>query len=56
MRCSNCAHHDLVTIELTIAEEQVVFHRCPRCDARTWANADGRMSRDGVLELVRASR
>ena len=56
MRCSNCAHHDLVSITLTIADEPVAFFRCPRCDARTWEGREGAMSREVVLELVRSSR
>ncbi|MBI2168770.1 MAG: hypothetical protein HYU28_04605 [Actinobacteria bacterium] len=56
MRCSNCAHHDLVAIQLTIASEEVAFYRCPRCDARTWTGSTGELTRDGVLELVRAGR
>lgn len=56
MRCSNCTHHDLVAIHLTISGELVAFHRCPRCDTRTWSGPAGELTREGVLELVRASR
>ena len=56
MSCAYCANHDLVTIQLTIASEDVVFHRCPRCNARTWSGSSGELTRDGVLDLVRASR
>lgn len=55
MHCSTCAH-DLVAVHLTISSQEIAFYRCPRCDTRTWAGAAGEMSREGVLELVRASR
>lgn len=55
MHCTNCTR-ELVTINLTIASERVAFHRCARCDTRTWVRADDEITRDGVLELVRASR
>lgn len=56
MHCTNCANHDIVEIHLTIADEAVAFQRCPRCDSRSWSGPGGEMSKDGVLELVRAGR
>jgi hypothetical protein len=56
MSCTTCTNDDLVAIHLTIAAEQVALFRCPRCDTRMWSGPDGEMSRDGVLELVRAAR
>lgn len=56
MHCSTCANHNLVAINLTIASRGVTLYRCPRCDSRRWAGDEGEMTRDGVLELVRASR
>jgi len=56
MRCSMCSTDALVAIHLTISAEDVSLYRCPRCDTRQWSGPGGEVSREGVLELVRASR
>lgn len=56
MNCAHCANDDLVSIQLTISTEEVEFYRCPRCDTRTWAGERGELSKDRVLDLVRAGR
>ena len=56
MRCTHCATTDLVVIHLTISDENVALYRCPRCDVRMWSGVEGAMSKEGLLDLVRASR
>lgn len=56
MRCANCANHRLVAIRLVISSEPVSLHRCPRCDTHTWSGREGELTRESVLELVRAGR
>lgn len=56
MTCAHCTNEDLVSIQLTISTEEVAFYRCPRCDTRTWVDERGELSKDRVLDLVRASR
>lgn len=56
MRCRRCANRNLVAIRLTIATNEVSFHRCPRCEAKAWTGPTGPLTRERVLELVRAAR
>lgn len=39
---------------MRIAEREVTFRRCGRCEAQSWETADGPVPLGRVLDLVRA--
>ena len=55
MHCSRCSKAALVEIRMRIAEQDVTFRRCHRCEAQSWETADGPMPLVNVLELARTS-
>lgn len=59
MACSGCtgsAQSDVITIRMRIADEEVTFRRCGKCEANVWEDGEGRISLEEVLELARVSR
>ena len=52
--CANCSSSDLVTVTLTLSEEQVAFDHCRRCEHKTWHANGVPVGLDHVLQ--RASR
>lgn len=53
MRCSTCAKGALIEIRMRVAEAELTFRRCGRCDAKSWEDAEGPIPLGRVLELVR---
>ncbi|HEY7106218.1 MAG TPA: hypothetical protein VH986_07430 [Acidimicrobiia bacterium] len=53
MRCPRCSKSTLVEIRMRIAEREVTFRRCGRCEQQSWETADGPIPLGHVLELAR---
>jgi len=53
VRCPRCSKTTLVEIRMRIAEREVTFRRCGRCEAQSWETAEGPMPLVQVLELAR---
>jgi hypothetical protein len=53
VRCPRCSKSTLVEIRMRIAEREVTFRRCGRCEAQSWETAEGPMPLGEVLELAR---
>ncbi len=34
--CTGCAKQALITIRMRVADAEIVFHRCAKCEANTW--------------------
>jgi hypothetical protein len=45
-----------MTIRMRIAEQDLVFRRCPACESNTWTSDGGVLSLAKVLDRVRAGR
>ena len=56
MVCTGCAGANVIAIRMRIAGEEIVFHRCNRCETNRWEAPTGVISLDEVLELARAGR
>lgn len=56
MQCGRCAKGRLVEIRMRIADNDVVFRRCGRCEAQAWEGAEGQLSLKRVLDLARVPR
>lgn len=54
MQCARCAKPAMVEIRMRVAERDVTFRRCGRCEAQTWETADGLVPLTHVLDLARA--
>jgi hypothetical protein len=54
MRCPSCTKGSIIEIRMQIAGEELTFRRCGRCEAQSWATADGHVPLSRVLELARA--
>jgi hypothetical protein len=39
---------------MTVGNREVTFRRCGRCEAQSWATADGTVPLSHVLDLARA--
>ena len=44
----------MIEIRLQVAERDLTFRRCGKCEAQTWETADGQVPLVHVLELARA--
>ncbi|HEU5302232.1 MAG TPA: hypothetical protein VFW06_08330 [Acidimicrobiia bacterium] len=53
MRCPTCAKGALIEIRMRVADAELTFRRCGRCDAKSWEDAEGPIALGRVLELVR---
>jgi len=59
MACSACtgsAPSEVITIRMRIADEEITFRRCGKCEANVWEDGGGRISLEEVLELARVPR
>ena len=56
MICPTCGTHNVVTINLTVAERRVTMRSCGRCDKRWWASDGEHIDLTNVLELAAARR
>jgi len=54
MRCPSCERGSIIEIHMEIAGEELIFRRCGRCEAQSWATADGRVPLSQVLDLARS--
>jgi hypothetical protein len=52
VHCSRCSKAALVEIRMRIADREVTFRRCHRCEVQSWETADGPMQLVHVLELA----
>jgi hypothetical protein len=55
MGCPSCTNGSFIEIRMRINGEELTFRRCARCEAKTWATADGRVPLSEVLELARTT-
>ena len=55
MRCPSCTKGSVIEIRMRINGEELTFRRCGRCEAKTWATADGCVPLSHVLELARSA-
>ena len=53
MHCARCSKAGMIEIRMRVAERDVTFRRCGRCEAQTWETADGPVPLVHVLELAR---
>jgi hypothetical protein len=53
VRCQRCQKSSLVEIHMRIAEREVTFRRCGRCEAQTWETADGLLPLGHVIDMAR---
>jgi ribosomal protein S27AE len=53
LRCPRCQKSTLVEIHMKIAEREVTFRRCGRCEAQTWETADGPLPLGHVIDMAR---
>ncbi len=51
MHCARCSKAGMIEIRLRVAERDLTFRRCGRCEAQTWETADGPVPLVHVLEL-----
>ena len=52
MHCARCSNAGMIEIRLRVAERDLTFRRCGRCEAQTWETADGQVPLVHVLELA----
>jgi hypothetical protein len=45
----------MIEIRMRVAERDLTFRRCGKCEAQTWETADGPMPLAQVLELARVN-
>jgi hypothetical protein len=55
MHCSRCRKAGMIEIRMRVAERDLTFRRCGRCEAQTWETTDGPVPLAQVLELARVS-
>ena len=53
MQCARCAKPGMVEIRMLVAEREVTFRRCGRCEAQSWETAEGAVPLTHVLDLAR---
>lgn len=53
MQCARCSKPEMVEIRMRVAERDVTFRRCGRCEAQSWETADGPIPLHHVLDLAR---
>ena len=53
MLCARCAKTSMVEIRMRVAERDVTFRRCGRCEMQSWETADGPIPLVHVLDLAR---
>ena len=41
MHCARCSKAGMIEIRMRVAERDVTFRRCGRCEAQTWETTDG---------------
>jgi hypothetical protein len=56
MRCTRCDGDAMVTIRMTIADQEITFRHCPDCERNEWRGGAGELSLERVLALARAGR
>jgi hypothetical protein len=53
MLCARCAKTATVEIRMRVAERDVTFRRCGRCEMQSWETAEGPIPLVHVLDLAR---
>jgi len=43
----------MIEIRMRVAERELMFRRCGKCEAQSWETADGPVALAHVLELAR---
>lgn len=56
MQCRRCAKPQMVEIRMTVADTDLRFVRCVRCEAQHWFAPDGEVPLRAVLDLARITR
>ncbi len=54
--CTGSAEAEVISIRMRIAEEEITFRRCARCEVNVWEAGEARISLEEVLDLARVSR
>jgi hypothetical protein len=54
VHCSRCSKAAVVEIRMHIADREVTFRRCHRCEEQSWETPDGPVALTHVLDLARA--
>lgn len=54
MHCERCSKAGMIEIRMRVAERDLTFRRCGKCEAQSWETADGPMPLVHVLELARS--
>jgi hypothetical protein len=54
VHCARCAKAKLIEIRMHVAERELTFRRCARCETQSWETVDGPVPLTHVLELARA--
>lgn len=53
LECPRCGRGSLVEITMRVADLDVAFRRCSRCDRQTWSAAGDPIPLERVLTLAR---
>jgi hypothetical protein len=53
VHCARCSKSGMIEIRMKVAECDVTFRRCGRCEAQSWETADGPVQLVHVLDLAR---
>ena len=53
MHCARCSKAGMIEIRMRVAERNLTFRRCGKCEAQSWETADGPVPLVHVLELAR---
>ena len=53
VHCARCSKAGLIEIRMRVADRDLTFRRCGRCEAQTWETTDGPVPLVHVLELAR---
>lgn len=53
--CTACGSEQ-VTIQMRVAEQELVFRRCSKCESNTWTCAAGDLTLPVLLDHLRAIR
>jgi hypothetical protein len=53
VHCARCSKAGLIEIRMRVAERDLTFRRCGKCETQSWETADGPVPLVHVLELAR---
>ncbi len=53
VHCARCSKAGMIEIRMRVAERDLTFRRCGKCEAQSWETTDGPVPLVHVLELAR---